>query len=154
MPAMDLALIQSLGRDLHSHSPGYMGEDEVFPWTLFLTMALNLLKGQFIQGPLHCLLLGSYHVWVHWGLLLVRSGTIGGLVRVRLGSRKHGRGRSLSMDCILNHGPHPAQRSVHIIIGSVGVCCGSVQGKLGVQVGSGQGLGGVWAGSGQGPPGV
>ena len=45
MPAMDLALIQSLGRDLHSHSPGYMGEDEVCPWTLFLTMALTLLKG-------------------------------------------------------------------------------------------------------------
>ena len=56
MPAMDLALIQSLGRDLHSHSPGYMGEDEVCPWTLFLTMALTLLKGQFIS----CLgLLGS-----------------------------------------------------------------------------------------------
>ena len=53
MPAMDLALIQSLGRDLHSHSPGYMGEDEVCPWTLFLTMALTLLKGHFISymGP-------------------------------------------------------------------------------------------------------
>ena len=49
MPAMDLALIQSLGRDLHSHSPGYMGEDEVCPWTLFLTMALTLLKGQFVS---------------------------------------------------------------------------------------------------------
>lgn len=47
MPAMDLALIESLGRDLHSHSPGYMGEDEVCPWTLFLTMALTLLKGIF-----------------------------------------------------------------------------------------------------------
>ena len=46
MPAMDLTLIESLGRDLHSHSPGYMGEDEVCPWTLFLTMALTLLKGQ------------------------------------------------------------------------------------------------------------
>ena len=45
MPAMDLALIDKLGRDLHSHSPGYMGEDEVCPWTLFLTMALTLLKG-------------------------------------------------------------------------------------------------------------
>ena len=55
MPAMDLALIQSLGRDLHSHSPGYIGEDEVCPWTLFLTMALTLLKGQFIS----CLGLGS-----------------------------------------------------------------------------------------------
>ena len=58
MPAMDLALIQSLGRDLHSHSPGYMGEDEVCPWTLFLTMALTLLKGQFISclGPLGSIL--------------------------------------------------------------------------------------------------
>ena len=46
MPAMDLALIESLGRDIHSHSPGYMGEDEVCPWTLFLTMALTLLKGE------------------------------------------------------------------------------------------------------------
>ena len=45
MPAMDLALIDKLGRDLHSHSPGYLGEDEVCPWTLFLTMALTLLKG-------------------------------------------------------------------------------------------------------------
>ena len=45
MPAMDLALIQSLGRDLHSHNSGIIGEDEVCPWTLFLTMALTLLKG-------------------------------------------------------------------------------------------------------------
>jgi hypothetical protein len=51
MPAMDLALIQSLGRDLHSHSPGYMGEDEVCPWTLFLTMALTLLKGVMPHVP-------------------------------------------------------------------------------------------------------
>lgn len=51
MPAMDLALIQSLGRDLHSHSPGYMGEDEVCPWTLFLTMALTLLKGVLPHVP-------------------------------------------------------------------------------------------------------
>ena len=48
MPAMDLALIQSLGRELHSHSPGFIGEDEVCPWTLFLTMALTLLKGKYI----------------------------------------------------------------------------------------------------------
>jgi len=51
MPAMDLALIQSLGRDLHSHSPGYLGEDEVCPWTLFLTMALTLLKGVMPHVP-------------------------------------------------------------------------------------------------------
>jgi len=51
MPAMDLALIQSLGRDLHSHSPGYIGEDEVCPWTLFLTMALTLLKGVMPHVP-------------------------------------------------------------------------------------------------------
>jgi len=51
MPAMDLALIDKLGRDLHSHSPGYMGEDEVCPWTLFLTMALTLLKGVLPHVP-------------------------------------------------------------------------------------------------------
>jgi len=51
MPAMDLALIQSLGRDLHSHSPGYIGEEEVCPWTLFLTMALTLLKGVMPHVP-------------------------------------------------------------------------------------------------------
>ena len=71
MPAMDLALIQSLGRDLHSHSPGYMGEDEVCPWTLFLTMALTLLKGQFIS----CL-----------GPLGVTSGNVGGPGGVQAGS--------------------------------------------------------------------
>jgi len=48
---MDLALIDKLGRDLHSHSPGYMGEDEVCPWTLFLTMALTLLKGVLPHVP-------------------------------------------------------------------------------------------------------
>lgn len=48
---MDLALIESLGRDLHSHSPGYIGEDEVCPWTLFLTMALTLLKGVMPHVP-------------------------------------------------------------------------------------------------------
>ena len=46
MPALDINLVQQLGRDLHSVSPGYMGEDEVCPWTLFLTMALTLLKGK------------------------------------------------------------------------------------------------------------
>ena len=47
MPALDINLVQQLGRDLHSVSPGYMGEDEVCPWTLFLTMALTLLKGKY-----------------------------------------------------------------------------------------------------------
>jgi len=51
MPAMDLALIQSLGRDLHSHNSGIIGEDEVCPWTLFLTMALTLLKGVMPHVP-------------------------------------------------------------------------------------------------------
>jgi hypothetical protein len=51
MPAMDLALIDKMGRDLHSHSPGYLGEDEVCPWTLFLTMALTLLKGVLPHVP-------------------------------------------------------------------------------------------------------
>ena len=45
MPALDINLINQLGHDLHTASPGYMGEDEVCPWTLFLTMALTLLKG-------------------------------------------------------------------------------------------------------------
>ena len=78
MPAMDLALIQSLGRDLHSHSPGYMGEDEVCPWTLFLTMALTLLKGQFISylGPL----------WSIVGLFGENWGSRRCLGGVRLGS--------------------------------------------------------------------
>ena len=53
MPAMDLSMIESLGRDLHSHSPGYISEDEVCPWTLFLTMALTLLKGTN-QYPIFC----------------------------------------------------------------------------------------------------
>ena len=48
MPALDINLINQLGRDLHNVSPGYMGEDEVCPWTLFLTMALTLLKGGYL----------------------------------------------------------------------------------------------------------
>lgn len=51
MPALDINLINQLGRDLHSVSPGYMGEDEVCPWTLFLTMALTLLKGVMPYVP-------------------------------------------------------------------------------------------------------
>jgi len=51
MPALDINLVQQLGRDLHSVSPGYMGEDEVCPWTLFLTMALTLLKGVMPYVP-------------------------------------------------------------------------------------------------------
>ena len=48
MPAMDINLIAQMGRDLHpSHGAnGLMAEDEVCPWTLFLTMALTLLKGK------------------------------------------------------------------------------------------------------------
>ena len=46
MPALDLDMIGRLGRDLHTTShTGLMAEDEVCPWTLFLTMALTLLKG-------------------------------------------------------------------------------------------------------------
>jgi len=51
MPALDINLVQQLGRDLHTVSPGYMGEDEVCPWTLFLTMALTLLKGVMPYVP-------------------------------------------------------------------------------------------------------
>lgn len=48
MPALDLELINQLGRDLHPSPNGLMAEDEVCPWTLFLTMALTLLKGKSI----------------------------------------------------------------------------------------------------------
>lgn len=51
MPALDINLINQLGHDLHTTSPGYMGEDEVCPWTLFLTMALTLLKGVMPYVP-------------------------------------------------------------------------------------------------------
>jgi len=51
MPALDINLINQLGHDLHTVSPGYMGEDEVCPWTLFLTMALTLLKGVMPYVP-------------------------------------------------------------------------------------------------------
>ena len=54
MPALDINLINQLGRDLHTVSPGYMGEDEVCPWTLFLTMALTLLKGNTKEHPMSC----------------------------------------------------------------------------------------------------
>ena len=53
MPALDFSLIEQLGRDLHTTSPGVMSEDEVCPWTLFLTMALTLLKGNNNQTLLN-----------------------------------------------------------------------------------------------------
>ena len=47
MPALDLETINHLGRELHTGTTaGLMAEDEVCPWTLFLTMALTLLKGK------------------------------------------------------------------------------------------------------------
>ena len=46
MPALDINLINQLGRDIHSAGPGYMGENEACPWTLFLTTALTILKGK------------------------------------------------------------------------------------------------------------
>lgn len=51
MPALDFSLIEQLGRDLHTTSPGVMSEDQVCPWTLFLTMALTLLKGVLPHVP-------------------------------------------------------------------------------------------------------
>ena len=45
MPALDIDLVQQLGRDLHPSPNGIMAEDEVCPWTLFLALALTLLKG-------------------------------------------------------------------------------------------------------------
>ena len=55
-----------------------MGEDEVCPCTLFLTMALTLLKGQFVSylGPL-----GSV-VFSVWGQLGVHTGSERGPARV------------------------------------------------------------------------
>ena len=46
MPALDFSLIDQLGRDLHASTPGVLSEDQICPWTLFLTMALTLLKGK------------------------------------------------------------------------------------------------------------
>lgn len=46
MPALDLSVIDQIGRDLHPSHPGMLSEGEVCPWTLFLTMALTLLKGK------------------------------------------------------------------------------------------------------------
>lgn len=51
MPALDFSLIEQLGRDLHTTVPGSMSEDQVCPWTLFLTMALTLLKGVLPHVP-------------------------------------------------------------------------------------------------------
>jgi hypothetical protein len=46
MPALDIDMVSRLGHDLHPTSAGLMAEGEVCPWTLFLTMALTLLKGK------------------------------------------------------------------------------------------------------------
>lgn len=51
MPAMDLSLINQLGRDLHPANTNLVSEEEVCPWTLFLTMALTLLKGVMPHVP-------------------------------------------------------------------------------------------------------
>jgi hypothetical protein len=51
MPHLDFSLIEQLGRDLHTTSPGVMSEDQICPWTLFLTMALTLLKGVLPHVP-------------------------------------------------------------------------------------------------------
>jgi hypothetical protein len=50
MPALDLHMIDTLGRALHPHSD-LMSETEVCPWTLFLTMSLTLLKGLMPHVP-------------------------------------------------------------------------------------------------------
>lgn len=51
MPALDLSVIDQIGRDLHPSHPGMLSEGEVCPWTLFLTMALTLLKGVMPHVP-------------------------------------------------------------------------------------------------------
>ena len=49
-PALDLDLVSRLGHDLHPHPGGNaLAEGEVCPWTLFLTMALTLLKGKALD---------------------------------------------------------------------------------------------------------
>jgi len=50
MPALDLHMIDTLGRALHPASD-LMSETEVCPWTLFLTMSLTLLKGLMPHIP-------------------------------------------------------------------------------------------------------
>jgi len=53
-PSLDLDLVQQLGRDIHSHGNSInsvMSEEEVCPWTLFLTLTLTLLKGSLPYIP-------------------------------------------------------------------------------------------------------
>jgi len=50
MPALDIAMIDSLSKSLHPTSD-LMSETEVCPWTLFLTMSLTLLKGVMPHVP-------------------------------------------------------------------------------------------------------
>ena len=53
-PSLDLDLVQQLGRDIHSHGNSLnsvMSEEEVCPWTLFLTLTLTLLKGSLPYIP-------------------------------------------------------------------------------------------------------
>ena len=51
MAPLDLQMIDNLGRELHPAHTGLMSEEEVCPWTLFLTMALTLLKGVLPHVP-------------------------------------------------------------------------------------------------------
>jgi len=51
MPALDISMIETLGRELHPPHTGLMSEAEVCPWTLFLTMSLTLLKGLMPHVP-------------------------------------------------------------------------------------------------------
>jgi hypothetical protein len=53
MPALDIEMVSRLGHDLHplSNGLGGLAEGEVCPWTLFLTMALTLLKGVLPHVP-------------------------------------------------------------------------------------------------------
>jgi len=51
MPALDINMIETLGRELHPAHSGLMSEGEVCPWTLFLTMSLTLLKGLMPHVP-------------------------------------------------------------------------------------------------------
>lgn len=51
MPALDIDMVSRLGHDLHPAQTGGLAEGEVCPWTLFLTMALTLLKGVLPHVP-------------------------------------------------------------------------------------------------------
>lgn len=51
MPALDFQMIEQIGREIHPAHSSALSEDQTCPWTLFLTMALTLLKGVMPHVP-------------------------------------------------------------------------------------------------------